>query len=50
MREAVIINGVRTAIGKFGGAFRDVSAPDLGAAAIRGALERASARSSLRTG
>ena len=41
MRDAVIVSGARTAIGKFGGAFKDVSAPDLGATAIRAALERA---------
>ena len=41
MHEAVIVSGARTAVGKFGGAFKDVSAPDLGAAAIKAALERA---------
>ena len=41
MQEAVIISGARTAMGRFGGAFKDVSAPDLGAAAIKAALERA---------
>jgi len=41
MHDAVIVSGARTAIGKFGGAFKDVSAPDLGAATIRAALERA---------
>ncbi len=41
MREAVIVSGARTPIGSFGGAFKDVPAPDLGAAAIRAALERA---------
>ena len=39
MKEAVIVSGARTAIGKFGGALKDVSAPKLGAAAIRGALK-----------
>ena len=34
MREVVIVSGARTPVGRFGGAFKDVSAPDLGAAAI----------------
>jgi len=38
----VIVAGARTPIGKFGGAFRDLRAVDLGGAAIRAALERAS--------
>ena len=41
MHEAVIVSGARTPVGKFGGAFKDLPAPDLGAAAIRAALERA---------
>ena len=41
MREVVIVSGVRTAVGRFGGAFKDVSAPDLGAAAMKEALHRA---------
>ena len=41
MHEAVIVSGARTPMGRFGGAFKDVSAPDLGAAVIRAALERA---------
>lgn len=41
MTASVIVAGARTPIGKFGGAFRDVSAVDLGAAAIREALSRA---------
>ena len=41
MQNAVIVSGARTPVGRFGGAFKDVSAPDLGAAAIRAALERA---------
>ena len=41
MRQAVIVSGARTPVGRFGGAFKDVSAPDLGATAIRAALERA---------
>ncbi|MQG19077.1 MAG: thiolase family protein [SAR202 cluster bacterium] len=39
MKEAVIVSGVRTAIGRFGGIFKDVSAPVLGAAAIKRAVE-----------
>jgi len=39
--RSVIVAGARTPIGKFGGAFRDLPAVGLGAAAIRAALERA---------
>jgi acetyl-CoA C-acetyltransferase len=38
--EVVICNPVRTAIGTYGGALKDVPAPDLGAAAIRESLRR----------
>ena len=41
MQDAVIISGARTPVGRFGGAFKDVSAPDLGATAIKAALKRA---------
>ena len=41
MKDAVIVSGARTPLGRFGGAFKDVSAPDLGAVAIKAALERA---------
>lgn len=41
MREVVIISAARTPVGKFGKAFKDVSAVDLGATAVKGALERA---------
>ena len=41
MRRAVIVSGARTPIGRFGGAFKSYSASDLGAAAIKAALERA---------
>jgi len=37
----VVAGGVRTAIGKFAGAFRDTPTSDLGANAIRAAVERA---------
>ena len=41
MENAVIVSGARTPMGRFGGSFKDVSAPELGAAAIKAALERA---------
>ncbi|QJW90773.1 acetyl-CoA C-acyltransferase [Spirosoma taeanense] len=41
MNEVVIISAVRTPIGSFGGVLSSLSATDLGAAAIRGALSRA---------
>ena len=44
MGDAVIVSGARTPMGSFGGAFKDVSAADLGAAAIRAALERANVK------
>jgi acetyl-CoA C-acetyltransferase len=40
-REAVIISAVRTPIGKFGGTLSPLTAPELGAVAIRAAVERA---------
>ena len=41
MTNSVIVSAARTAVGKFGGAVSTVPATDLGAHAIRGALERA---------
>ncbi|MBA2580837.1 MAG: acetyl-CoA C-acetyltransferase [Thermoleophilaceae bacterium] len=41
MEDAVIVSAVRTPTGKFGGNFKEVPAPDLGARAIEAALERA---------
>jgi len=41
MREAVIVSGARTATGKFGGSLSSIPAPELGAFALKGALERA---------
>lgn len=41
LNDAVILSGARTPIGKFMGALSSVSAPQLGAVAIRAALERA---------
>jgi acetyl-CoA C-acetyltransferase len=38
---AVILSACRTPIGSFGGALKDVSAPDLGAVVIREAVTRA---------
>jgi acetyl-CoA C-acetyltransferase len=40
-REVVVVSAVRTPIGSFGGALKELSAPRIGAAAIRGALEKA---------
>lgn len=41
MSEAVIVSGVRTAIGNYGGSLQDVPATKLAAIAIKGALEQA---------
>ena len=41
MREAVIVSGVRTAIGNYGGALQDVPVVRLGSIAIKGALKKA---------
>ena len=41
MATSVIVSAARTAIGKFNGAVKDLPAVDLGATAIKGALERA---------
>ncbi len=41
MREVVIASAVRTAVGSFGGAFKDVPAVDLGIAAAKEAIKRA---------
>ena len=41
MKEVVIVSAVRTPMGSFGGALSSVPATDLGAAAIKGALEKA---------
>ena len=40
-RYVIFADPVRTAIGTFGGTLKDLPAPDLGAIAIRGAVERA---------
>ena len=44
MKEAVIVSGVRTAVGNFGGALQDVPVVKLGAIVIREALKRAGFR------
>lgn len=41
MKEVYILSAVRTPIGSFGGALKDFSASQLGAIAIKGALEKA---------
>ncbi|MEC0235693.1 acetyl-CoA C-acetyltransferase [Paenibacillus kribbensis] len=40
MNEVVIVSAVRTAVGSFGGAFKNVSAVTLGTVAVKGALEK----------
>ena len=44
MQEVVIVSGVRTPIGRFGGAFKDVSASELGSLVIKSALDQANLR------
>jgi len=44
MTEVVILSACRTPIGSFGGAFKDVSAVELGTVAVREAVRRAGAR------
>ena len=41
MQDVVIVSGARTPIGRFGGSFKDLPASELGAVAIRAAVERA---------
>ena len=40
-REVVVLSAVRTAIGTYGGALKDISAPTLGAMVVREAVKRA---------
>ena len=40
-KEVYIISAVRTPIGSFGGSLKDLSATQLGAIAIKGALQKA---------
>src|SRR5215831_18721979 len=44
MEDVVIVGGARTAMAEYGGAFKDVSAIELGAQAAKAALERSGAR------
>ncbi|HDM36251.1 MAG TPA: acetyl-CoA C-acetyltransferase [Candidatus Syntrophoarchaeum butanivorans] len=44
MEEVVIVEGVRTAIGSFGGSLKDVEAADLGKAVIKGVMKKAGLR------
>ena len=44
MREVVIVSAVRTPMGSFGGCLSSISATKLGAATIKGAIEKAGAR------
>jgi acetyl-CoA C-acetyltransferase len=41
MEDAVIVSALRTPVGSFGGQFKDIAATELGAQAVRAALERA---------
>lgn len=41
MDNIVLVSGARTAVGKFGGSLKDFEASDLGAIAIKAAIERA---------
>jgi len=41
MQDVVIVSGARTPVGSFGGGLKDVLASDLGAVAIKAAIERA---------
>lgn len=43
VQDAVIVSAVRTPIGRFGGAFKDIPPADLGAAAMKAAMDRANA-------
>ncbi len=41
MSDVFLVSAVRTPIGRFGGAFKDLTAADLAAVAMKAALERA---------
>ena len=47
MKDVVIVSAVRTPMGSFGGALSSVSAPKLGATAIKGALSKINLKPSL---
>lgn len=40
MNKVVIVSGARTPLGKFGGKLKDIKAPQLGAYALQGAIEK----------
>ncbi|HEY5719052.1 MAG TPA: acetyl-CoA C-acyltransferase, partial [Gammaproteobacteria bacterium] len=40
-REVVVLSGVRTAIGDYGGSLKDLGVTELGAIAVREAIARA---------
>ncbi len=42
LEDAVIVSAVRVPVGKFGGAYRETSAVELGKAVVKGAIEKAS--------
>ena len=44
MSDVVIVSGVRTPVGNFGGAFKDVPVVDLGAVVLKAALKKAGVR------
>ena len=44
MKEVYIVSAVRTPMGSFGGALSSISAPRLGSAAIKGALDKANVK------
>lgn len=44
MSDVVIVSGVRTPVGNFGGAFKDVPVVDLGALVLKAALKKAGVR------
>lgn len=44
MEQAVIVSGVRTAVGAFGGSLKDISAVDLGARVLKETLKKAGLR------
>lgn len=46
MRNVVIVSAVRTAIGSFGGVFKDVTAVELGTAVVKEAISRANIQAS----
>ncbi len=44
MKEVVVVNGVRTPQGKFGGSLKDISASDLGKTVIKGLFDKLQAK------